>query len=196
MARNFDLVLTNDDTHSQQWIKLGAKEAVNLPLSAMDPELHFPREVRVRDIDVLFVGTYTPERKKFLRQIKKLLPTTVKTVFKEFVWEEKYAALMSRAKIVLNPLRDEMENGANLRMFEVPAFGALLMGNSGRKEWLWPGKEMVVYKNVEDAVKKIIYYLKNKTEREKIVKNGMQRVMKEHTFLDRTKKMLNLLESS
>lgn len=196
MAKQFDLVLTNDDTHSQQWLRLGAKEALNLPLSAMDPELHFPRKVDKRDIDVLFVGTYTPEREEFLNKIRKLLPAKIKVVFKQFVWEEKYALLMSRAKIILNPLRSEMKNGANLRMFEVPAFGALLLGNSGRKEWLKPGQEMVVYKEIEDAAKKIVYYLENKTEREKIVKNGMDRVAAEHTFLDRAKEMMTLLKSS
>lgn len=192
MAKQFDLVLTNDDVHSQQWLRLGAKKALNLPLSAMDPELHYPRQTK-KDIDVLFVGTYTPERKIFLNKIRKLLPAKIRVIFEQFVWEEKYALLMSRAKIILNPLREEMKNGANLRMFEVPAFGALLLGNNGRKEWLWPGKEMVVYKNAEDAAEKIIYYLKNKTEREKIVKNGMDRVAAEHTFLDRTKKLLWIL---
>lgn len=196
MAKQFNLVLTNDDAHSQQWLKLGAKRAINLPLSAMDPELHFPRKVKARDIDVLFIGTFTAERKLFLKRIRKLLPVAIKTVFAEFAWEEEYAALMSRAKIILNPLRGEMENGANLRMFEAPAFGALLLGNSGKKEWLWPGREMAVYNDTEDAAKKIIYYLENKREREKIAENGMKRVKSEHTFLDRTKKMMNLLESS
>ena len=75
----------------------------------------------------------TPERREFLAELRKLLPETVKFVVKEFVWEEEYAGLMSRAKIVLNPIRPEMKNGANLRMFEIPAFGALELGSYGKK---------------------------------------------------------------
>ena len=172
MARDFDLVLTNDDTHSRQWIKLGAIKAINLPLSAMDPELHYRRKVK-KDIDLLFVGTLTQERNIFLNVLRTMLPKNINFVVKEFIWEEEYARLMSRARIIINPLRKEMKDGANLRMFEVPAFGGLLLGNSGRKEWLRPGREMIVYKDVKDAVKEIIYYLKNKAERERIAKNGM-----------------------
>lgn len=194
MAPLFDLVATNDDSHCQQWLKLGAKKAINLPLSAFDPELHYPRQTK-KDIDLLFIGTLTDSRQKFFKNLKILLPKSVFFVIKQFIWEEEYACLMSRAKIVLNPLRPEMENGANLRMFEVPAFGALLLGNSGRQEWLVPGQEMIVYKNTQDAADKIIYYLKHESEREAIIKKAMARVKKEHTFLNRARKMFRIIKS-
>ena len=36
-------------------------------------------------------------------------------------------------KDCFKPIRPEMKNGANLRMFEIPAFGALELGSYGKK---------------------------------------------------------------
>ncbi|MDZ7586437.1 MAG: glycosyltransferase, partial [Patescibacteria group bacterium] len=197
MAKLVDLAAVNDYKHAAEWIGLGAKKAVVLPISAMDPELHWGREIRgirgVRDIDVLFVGTLTPARKKFLNELKKLLPESVNFVIKEFVWEEKYAKLMSRAKIVLNPIRPEMTGGANLRMFEIPAFGALELGSFGKKEWLTPGKEMLVYRDAEEAAGLIVEYLKEGKKMEEMAKRGRKRVLEEHTFEKRAEKLMEII---
>ena len=199
IAKFADLAAVNDEGHAQEWRKLGAKKTVVLPISGVDPELHF-RRIRVirgirgiRDIDVLFAGTVTPERREFLAELRKLLPETVKFVVKEFVWEEEYAGLMSRAKIVLNPIRPEMKNGANLRMFEIPAFGALELGSYGKKEWLTPGKEMLVYKDAEEAAGLIAKYLKDGKKREEMVERGKGRVFKEHKFEDRARNLMGII---
>lgn len=210
IAKLADLAAVNDEGHAREWRKLGAKKAVVLPISGVDPELHWKREEGKKivkkkkdeekrgrrsfaDIDVLFVGTLTPERKRFLGGLKRLLPDAVKFVVKEFVWEEEYARLMSRAKIVLNPIRPEMKNGANLRMFEIPAFGALELASSGKKEWLTPGKEMLVYKDVKEAAGLIKRYLKDGKRREEMVKRGKRRVERKHTFEKRAERLMKMI---
>lgn len=203
IAKLADLAAVNDEGHAEEWLDLGAKRAVCLPISAMDPELHWKREdgkkivkkKKDEDIDILFVGTLTPERKRFFDELKMMLPDEVKFVVKEFVWEEEYAELMSRAKIVLNPIRPEMKFGANLRMFEIPAFGALELASFGKKEWLTPGKEMLVYKDTEETAGLIKRYLKDGKRREEMIKIGKRRVLLEHTFDKRAEKLMELLES-
>jgi spore maturation protein CgeB len=44
------------------------------------------------------------------------------------------------------------------------------------------GKEIVCYKNMNDAIKKINYYLKNDKERESIAKAGYKKAIKEYTY--------------
>ncbi|MBI5356154.1 glycosyltransferase family 1 protein [Candidatus Collierbacteria bacterium] len=193
MAKLADFTAVNDERQADEWMELGAKKAVILPISAMDPELHFNKGPALKDIDVLFVGTLTPERKEFFGSLKKLLPESISFVVKEFVWEKEYAGLMSRAKIVLNPIRPEMAEGANLRMFEIPAFGALELGSYGRNEWLTPGKEMLVYKDAEEAAGLINEFLKDDKRREEMVKKGKKRVMEEHTFEDRAEKLIEMV---
>jgi glycosyltransferase involved in cell wall biosynthesis len=200
MAKFVDLAAVNDEGHAREWIKLGVKKAVVLPISGVDPELHFnkgqafrlAKGLALKDIDVLFVGTLTPERREFLDELRKLLPESVNFVVKEFVWEEEYAKLMSRAKIVLNPVRPEMKHGANLRMFEIPAFGALELASYGNKEWLTPGKEILVYKDAEEAGELIAKYLKEGKKREEMAERGKRRVFKEHKFEDRARGLMEI----
>ena len=186
------IVVTNDSIHMKEWMSLGARRAVVLPLSAVDPELHYPRSVR-RDFDVVFAGTMSPDRERFFHQFRQYLPRTVTCVIRQFVWEEEYAELLSRAKIVLNPIRPSMKHGANLRLFEAPAFGALELSSASKREWLRAGKEIVTYDSPKDAAEKIVYFLKHQKERERIAEAGMQRVLREHTFVHRFRKLLKLI---
>jgi len=253
MAPLVDLAATNDQGHGDEWLGLGAKRTVVLPIAAVDPELHYPRntefgldaildgvssirsarnprslrrrlldseEVRVlsgsssmisetpsstrqkletvleRDIDVLFAGTLTPERRRFFDRLRKLLPDRVKMVVKEFVWEEEYAELMSRAKIGINLLRPEMKLGANLRTFEIPAFGAMEITGFCRQEWLAPGKEVEVFRSAEEAAGLVKKYLRNDEARQKMAEAGRKRVIKEHTFDKRVEKLMEMISVS
>lgn len=201
MASIADLIATNDQSHADEWKRLGATRAIVLPISAIDPELYkgptFGTKGRtLRNIDVLFVGTVTPEREQFFQKFRKLLAPGVSFMVKHHVFEEEYAMLLRRAKIVLNPLRPEMRHGANLRLFEIPALGALELASHTSSEWLVEGKEIVTYTNAEDAARLVEYYLSHEKERKKIVQRGRERVFREHTFEKRFEKLLNLIDPS
>lgn len=183
------LVVTNDQSHADEWLALGTPRVIVLPISAIDPMIHFPRPVK-RDLDVVFAGTVNPERTAFLKKLRTLLPPSVSLTVKQFIWEEEYATILSRAKIALNPLRSSMKQGANLRLFEIPAFGALELASHSNSSWLTPGKEVISYQSARDAAAKILYFLKHSKEREKIARAGRTRVFREHTFVHRFKKIL------
>lgn len=196
------LVATNDPSHAKEWKELGARRAIVLPLSAIDPTIHYPRLAGGRarsnirqDLDVVFAGTVSEDRKYFLRELQRHLPASVSLVIKQFVWEEEYAGLLSRTKIALNPIRPSMRHGANLRLFEIPAFGAMELSSYSKDEWLTPGKEIVTYDSPSDAAKKIAYYLHHHDERKRIAKTGYTRVMKEHTFVHRFRKLIDVLRT-
>ena len=189
IAKSADIVATNDPSHAREWRELGARQSIVLPISAIDPALHYPRKVK-RDIDILFVGTVTPDRERFFQKFRKLLAPGISFVIKHHVFEEEYAKLLSRAKIVLNPIRPEMRHGANLRLFEIPAFGALQLSSFTKKEWFEEKKEIVTYQDTKDAVGKARYYVQHEKERRKIVEIATERVFKEHTFKKRFEKLI------
>lgn len=73
------------------------------------------------------------------------------------------------------------------RFFEVTGCGGFLLSydveNLGR--YFNIGKEIVCYKNVDDLIKKIKYFLRENERREKIASSGYSRTKKEHTYSNR-----------
>lgn len=53
------------------------------------------------------------------------------------------------------------------------------------------GKDIVYYDSLEDAIEKINYYSSNETERLKIAKNGYQKVLNNHTTVQRFEAVLD-----
>lgn len=190
-----DLIVTNDLTHADEWRTLGAKKTIVLPISAIDPKLHYLRKVK-RDVDVVFAGTVTPERNAFFQKLRKLLPSTVSFVVKHHVFEKDYAVLLSRAKIALNPLRPEMKHGANLRLFEIPAFGALQLASHTSPDWFVEGKEILIYQDAKDVASLVTYYLFHEKIREQIARRGQGRAVSEHTFQRRFEKLITVLHET
>ena len=73
------------------------------------------------------------------------------------------------------------------RDFEVPACGGFLLTqeNPELNEYFEPGKEIAVYRDTDDLLEKIEYYLAHDEERERVRKAGYERFLKEHTMLSR-----------
>lgn len=163
---------------------------------------------RERDIDVIYIGgAYDPKINRlaqirrrlgsrfeiygrwrlrgyggFVRWIKGKPPlwTRVRTVS-----HEERTQLYYRTRIGFNMHLSEtpMETG-NLRMFEVPAHGGLLLcdkaGLNAQEQIFEGGKEAVYYDSIEDALEKIEYYLEHDDEREKIARAGFVRAHRDY----------------
>jgi len=57
------------------------------------------------------------------------------------------------------------------------------------------GKEIVAVKTSEEWFKAIDFYLKNEKERKEIQRRGTDRVLKEHTYHNRVKQLIDLYNS-
>lgn len=75
------------------------------------------------------------------------------------------------------------------RHFEIPACGGFLMTEMADNlgDYYDIGKEIVIYKNANDLIDKIKYFLKNDAERKKIALAGYQRTLKDSTYEKRFK---------
>ena len=51
----------------------------------------------------------------------------------------------------------------------------------------------MLYKNNEDLLSKINYFIDNDSERERIAKNGYERLVKEHQYKHRVKKIFEIV---
>ncbi len=70
------------------------------------------------------------------------------------------------------------------RHFEIPACGGFVITSTADDldQYYIPGKEIVIYKDLDDFVQKINYYLKNEEERKSIARAGYERTIREHTY--------------
>lgn len=75
------------------------------------------------------------------------------------------------------------------RHFEIPACRGFLLTEmaDNLSDYYKIGKEIVIYKNTNDLIGKIKYFLKNDAERQMVVENGYQRVLRDHTYAQRFK---------
>ncbi len=83
----------------------------------------------------------------------------------------------------------------NMRLYEVTGCGSLLITDhkSNIKQLFRVGKEIVTYKSVDELIKKVNYYLSHEKERKKIARAGQERTLKEHTYYNRMKKIINII---
>lgn len=79
------------------------------------------------------------------------------------------------------------------RVFEVPAAGSFLLAHNvnGIEQYYQIGKEIEIYKDKTDLVKKIRLYLSNEAERERIAKLGYSKTIQKYTYPKILSKVLN-----
>jgi spore maturation protein CgeB len=153
-----------------------------------------------RIYDVSFIGRSTEKRRDFVDEIRKK-GTTIKTFGSG--WGESGRVLQSdllrvynQSKISLNISFASTGDRIQIkgRDFEAVGCRSLLLTRDSKEiaNYFIPGEEIVTYTDVDDASKKIEYYLKNEDERERIAKKGFERLVREHTI---EKRLLSIFHS-
>lgn len=92
-------------------------------------------------------------------------------------------------KSFLNRNREQIKG----RNFEIPGCGGFLItGDADNlRDYYKAGKEIVIFENDKDLVKKIRYYLEHEKEREEIALSGYNRTIREHTYEKRFNDIFN-----
>ena len=165
----------------------------------------YKKQDEEKKYDVTFIGSHDLEREGLFGKLtefglrlwgprwdtvkdKELIGKVMKGDSRQKV----YVKLLNQSKITLNLHHKQSIESTNFRTFEALACGAfVLVDYNPELEKLFEiGKEIVVYKNVEDLKKLISYYLDHPEEREKIAKAGMERVVKDYSIEVSFKKMI------
>lgn len=144
------------------------------PLYSQRSDIHRDHEV-ARDIDVLFVGTLNhavhQQRGRLIEDIALNLADRYRVVVASNCWDDAYARLLSRARIVFNhSVRREM----NLRCFETLACGALLFLEEENLEaggYLHENKDVVFYQP-DNLVALLEQYLEDEPRRSRMAAKG------------------------
>lgn len=98
---------------------------------------------------------------------------------------EERASLYYRTKIGINMhLSIIPRETGNMRMYEVPAHGMMLLcdkaGLNAHAQIFEPDTEAVFYDSIEDAIEKVEYYVEHEKERIRIAQAGFARAHRDY----------------
>lgn len=194
----FDLVIVNDYYHGVQWLELGAQEMICLPISAVDPDFHYPRDTSINPVDVGFVGTLLPEnlygqRVKMLQSLSNFdlgiwsvhdVPPSLQKYVRGSALGHSMIDVLSNTKISVNIHGNFMRYGGNMRLFETAAVGAFQITDNlpGIEEWFTVGEHLVTFETADDLVDKVQYYLAHEDERLAMAQSAREYALKYHTY--------------
>jgi len=193
-TNRFDWIFT--DKKGEQLLKsAGVENVSSIRLRGFSPSLHKKLENCEKEYDIFFTGNLNQDiykdRNKLLYKVAKLSNKYKIEATKE-VYGEEYVELLNKSKIIINHCNKEE---ANLRAFETLACGSLLFIDENNLEMhdYFTDKEHCIFYNKDNLEKLLDYYLKNDEEREKIAKQGYQKVQ-EYTFENMFDNLIKTIE--
>ncbi len=194
---HYDLCVVVRSENVAEAERLGAKDVMRLYRSS-DEVAHAPRAVIAADAerwhsDVLFLGTWFPERGPFLVQLIELgVPLTIrganwqkarewpllKSAFKggQLMGDE-YALALQCAKVNLGLLSKGNRDLHTTRSLEIPALGALLCAERTAEHLAMyrEGEEALFWDSAEECAKVCLDVLRDDERRKRIAAAGLAR---------------------
>jgi hypothetical protein len=111
-------------------------------------------------------------------------------------WGLEMYRILQRSQITLNHHIDVAESYANnMRLFEATGVGTLLITDWKKNlhEMFNSGKEVVAYRNPEECIEFIQYYLEHDEERKAIARAGQERTLREHNYYQRMQELVDIV---
>jgi hypothetical protein len=210
----YDAVLSNSEGGIPRLLELGARRAEAVYWAA-DPQFFAPAPVE-KVSDVFFYGYGDKFRREWMRELvgepSRLLPDVDFSLggrdFRGDIGRARvtgdvpfnvFARAISSARINLNVTRRShatVAGSSTCRPFELASAGAAIVSNphAGIERWFEPGSEILVVGNAEEAVSAYRSLLDDPGEAEAMGRRARERVLDEHTYAHRARRVLELLD--
>ena len=203
IAPHYDAIYTYSNKAIELYKSAGIDKVSRLPF-ACDPEIHRAPEVeRERNGRAVFVGTFSYKRYRFIRKLlKNGLPVDIvgpywnrfigKKVISNGVYGKHMADLFQRYSVCIN-IHQNLDYGPNMRTFEVAGSAGFLLSDDSEDiaKFFAAGKEIVLYRDINDATDKIKMTLKGEIDINTISRNAYRRCQSEHTYDERIRRLLS-----
>ncbi|HKZ39048.1 MAG TPA: glycosyltransferase [Chryseolinea sp.] len=162
-----------------------------------------------RDIEVIFIGALHVNKMPLIAAVKKALgrrfrfhglSNLKKNIYFNIMYRfpkwvtpvpfSQYMPLYQRTKIGINVHNRGNYSVGNYRLFDLPANGIMQISDGGKylEKFFSVGEEIVSYRDADDLIEKVRYYLDNDRERERIALNGFRRVKKDYKIAELLRK--------
>lgn len=167
-----------------------------------------------RDIDVIFIGALHVNKMPLIAAVKKAFGRRMRlhgiaNLKKNVYFNLKYGfpgwvspialadyvPLYQRTKIGINIHNRGDYTVGSYRFFDLPANGVMQISDGGNylNHFFQIGEEIETYKNADDLIDKVNYYLANDSEREKIALGGFRRAIRDYQISHLLKKAGDLV---
>ena len=196
-AKYYDLLIFHQESRIQISKKLGLKNLF-LTLPPYDKNFHKKKASfkTKKKNDVVFVGTWFPERGIFFNKLINLgldvkiygtrwekdpnFHNLKPNVYLGHVVYSEYTKIIQNSKIALALFSDQNEDLITRRVTEITAIGTLLCSFKTKvmTKIFIENKEVIYFKNAEECFKKCCYYLKNAKLRKEISLKGKYKTTK------------------
>jgi spore maturation protein CgeB len=209
----YDLVVGNSEGALDRVRDLGATRAEAVHWAA-DPELFRPYEGG-KDTDVFFYGHSDKFRREWMREMigepsRRLADADFSIGGYDYRGDtgaardvgripfNAFPQAISSARVNLNVTRRahaEVYASSTCRLFELAACGAAIVSNplSGIERWFDPERELRVVANADEAVAAYSELLADPAQAEEMGRAARERVLDEHTYGHRARRLLDLL---
>jgi spore maturation protein CgeB len=209
----YDLVLSNSEGGLDRLRELGARRAEAVFWGA-DPELFTPAPVE-KDVDLFFYGYGDKFRREWMeamigepsRADSELDFAVGGGDFRGDLGRARrigdvpfnvFPQAISRARINLNITRRphaSVPASSTARPFELAATGAAIVSNpvEGVERWFEPGSELRVVSSAEEALAVYRELLADPGAAEELGRRARERVLDEHTYAHRARRILELV---
>ncbi|UCD85135.1 MAG: glycosyltransferase [Deltaproteobacteria bacterium] len=115
----------------------------------------------------------------------------------KFIYNEEYAKVVQSSKIFLAAdAYPEIEGSVSARIYTATGCGAFYLSEyvKGIEEIFEIDKEIIVFRNPEEMIEKIRYYLDRQEERQGIAKAAQEKVLSKYTYVHRLSEMFSVLK--
>jgi GT2 family glycosyltransferase/tetratricopeptide (TPR) repeat protein/2-polyprenyl-3-methyl-5-hydroxy-6-metoxy-1,4-benzoquinol methylase len=188
----FDLVFAAQRDGAEQLRRDGITSAVWLPLGC-DPDIHRKHDV-AKQFDVGFVGHIFPGPRA---ELLELIRRRYRRSFIGNAYFDEMARTYSAARMAFNR---SIRNDVNMRIFEAVACGSMLVTNdladNGQGELFRDGMHLATYRDAEELLDKLAFYLGREELRERIAAAGRAEAVAKHTYLHRMERLLREAEEA
>ncbi len=209
----YDLVLSNSEGGLESLLELGARRAEAVFWGA-DPEFFSPQPVE-KEADVFFYGYGDKFRREGMAALvgepSRALPDVDFVLGgQDFLGDTGTARLIgdvpfpafpraiSAARVNLCLTRRSHASvyaSSSCRPFELAAAGAAIVANpyNGIERWFEPGSELIVAADTDEAIAAYRALLDDPAQAEEMGRRARERVLDEHTYRHRARRVLDLL---
>jgi len=208
----FDLILTS----FPHFVPLLRKKGINSEYLKIgfDPRVLKKIGRQKKLYNVTFVGGFTPKHAKATKVLESAaqkikidvwgrgteflsLDSPLRKNYHGEAWGHQMYKILAQSKITLNRHIETAGIYANnMRLYEATGMGVMLITDYKKNigDIFKVGDEVETYKDANELVEKIKYYLKNDSLRKKIAKGGQRKTLNSHTYYLRMKELVEIIE--